>query len=107
MEQLPTDMLDQIVDRLVDELHPRQIYLFGSQARGTAGRHSDIDLMVIIDEASSSSPNPTTAGYHCLWGIPAPVELVVITAEEMDQRARVKCSLPYTVLKKGKLLYAA
>jgi predicted nucleotidyltransferase len=38
--------------RLVEAYRPEYIYLFGSVARGDAGRDSDYDIMVVVpDEA--------------------------------------------------------
>jgi predicted nucleotidyltransferase len=41
------DVLSEIRERLVSRFHPDKIILFGSQARGTADKRSDIDLLVI------------------------------------------------------------
>ena len=38
--------------RIVRDFNPLQIVLFGSQARGDAHRHSDIDLLVVFSELS-------------------------------------------------------
>ena len=37
--------IQMMVERLVDRFDPDQIILFGSQARGTAGLGSDVDLL--------------------------------------------------------------
>jgi uncharacterized protein len=42
--------LQEAVRRLVRDLHPRAIILFGSRARGTARPDSDYDLLVISDQ---------------------------------------------------------
>jgi HEPN domain-containing protein len=42
--------LDRAVRRLVDELHPLAVYLFGSRARGDAHQDSDYDLMVVVPD---------------------------------------------------------
>lgn len=39
--------IQQMVERIVIEVDPAAIILFGSQARGTAKPDSDVDLMVI------------------------------------------------------------
>jgi predicted nucleotidyltransferase len=39
--------LAEVTKRLVNGFHPYKIILFGSQARGTADEHSDIDILVI------------------------------------------------------------
>jgi uncharacterized protein len=42
--------LQEAVRRLVGDLHPRAIVLFGSRARGAARADSDYDLLVISDQ---------------------------------------------------------
>ena len=48
-----------LVERLARALEPRaeilEAYLFGSQARGDARSHSDVDVAVYIDEARADS----------------------------------------------------
>ena len=43
-------ILDEMVDTLVQEIAPEQIYLFGSRARGNARPDSDIDLLIVESE---------------------------------------------------------
>ena len=40
--------LAEVTKRLMNGFHPHKIILFGSQARGTANEHSDIDLFVML-----------------------------------------------------------
>jgi hypothetical protein len=51
MQQRPIQdtKLAEVVNRLVQGLHPRAIILFGSRARGTNRSESDYDLLVISD----------------------------------------------------------
>ena len=44
------EILDEMVDTLVQEIAPEQIYLFGSRARGNARPDSDIDLLIVESE---------------------------------------------------------
>jgi predicted nucleotidyltransferase len=37
-----------MVTRIVERFGPEQIILFGSAARGEAGRDSDVDLLVVM-----------------------------------------------------------
>lgn len=41
------------VDRLVEKFHPQRIILFGSQARGMADDHSDVDLLVVASSGTA------------------------------------------------------
>ena len=67
-----------MVARLVRELRPRRVVLFGSRARGDALPGSDIDVAVIAD---SDVPwyEREAAAYLALRGLGAPVEVVVLT----------------------------
>src|SRR5229473_7073027 len=39
-----------LLDPIVEYFKPQRVILFGSAARGEAGRDSDIDLMVVVDD---------------------------------------------------------
>ncbi|MBI4403770.1 MAG: nucleotidyltransferase domain-containing protein, partial [Deltaproteobacteria bacterium] len=41
-------LLNEIVERLVNEFVPQKIYLFGSRAKGTGNDESDYDLLVVL-----------------------------------------------------------
>ena len=47
---LTPKLLEQMTEAIVQAVAPEQIVLFGSQARGTAGPHSDVDLLVVTAE---------------------------------------------------------
>lgn len=40
-------VIKEATRRLVEGFHPQRIILFGSYARGTADKRSDVDLLVI------------------------------------------------------------
>ena len=42
-------LIKYIIDKIVSEIHPDKIILFGSYARGTATKDSDLDLFIIKD----------------------------------------------------------
>ena len=41
------EVIAKMVERIVQEVQPEQIYLFGSRARGEAREDSDVDLLVV------------------------------------------------------------
>ncbi len=42
-------IIEQAIQRIADNLHPKQIILFGSRAKGETHFGSDIDLLLIYD----------------------------------------------------------
>jgi predicted nucleotidyltransferase len=99
--------LAEIVRRLVDAYQPERIYLFGSEARGDAGPDSDFDLLVIVPNESPPEKRRSRLAYERLWGTGVAADVLVWTAEGFDSRVHLRASLPATVLREGKLLYAA
>jgi predicted nucleotidyltransferase len=102
---IPSEVLDEVVDRLVSGLHPERIYLFGSHARGDAGKGSDLDLLVVVPESDLPRHKREARSYDLLWGITQPVDVIVLTRDEFDRTSRVKTSLASTAQSQGKLIY--
>ncbi len=99
--------LDDILDRLVRELEPEQVYLFGSRARGDAHPDSDFDILIVVTESPLPGYARDRLALRALRGIRVPVDTIVLTREEFDRKRDVVSSLPATVEREGKLLYAA
>jgi len=99
-------VLAEIVRRLVTAYQPERIYLFGSHARGDAGADSDYDLLVVAPDAPQERRDSKLA-YEVLWGVRAAADVIVWEKSRFERRSRVVCSLPATVLREGRLLYAA
>ena len=45
--------IGEMVRRIVEQFNPEKIILFGSYARGTAGKDSDVDLLVVMPVSGS------------------------------------------------------
>jgi predicted nucleotidyltransferase len=100
-------ILRVIVDRLVSIYHPENIYLFGSAARGDAGPDSDYDLMIIVPNGTPPELRDPAPAYRAVWRLGAAIDPVVWTRRQFDKRLHLRASLPATVRREGKLLYAA
>ena len=100
-------MLREMVDRLVHALHPDWIYLFGSRARGEAAPDSDYDLLVVVSASDLPPHRRDLLAFRALCGVGAAKDVVVYTREDFESRSRAASSLPATVLREGRLVYAA
>ncbi len=95
-----------VVERLVQAYQPERIYLFGSIARGDADSDSDYDLMVIAPDGAPPEHRGSRLAYQALRGAGTAADVVVWTRSSFERRTRVAASLPATVLREGRLVYA-
>jgi len=107
MQVVGPEQLALIVDRLVAGVHPDRVYLFGSQACGSPGAWSDIDVLVVVPDAGGDARSVYAAAEKSLRGLRLPVELVICTHSQFERQKDWVSSLPHVVLRKGRLLYAA
>jgi len=53
-ETITPELIDYIVEKIVREIQPEKIILYGSYARGDYHKNSDLDLFIIKDGEESS-----------------------------------------------------
>ena len=106
-DQSIPEPLAEAVRRLVEAYQPEAIWLFGSHARGDAGPDSDYDLMVIVPDDAGEERLDSARAYPILWGVGTAIDVVVWPSSDYTRRLRVVASLPSTVAREGRLLYAA
>ena len=108
MTQVTEELLQQIVNRIVMEVDPEQIILFGSQARGDTHEHSDVDLIVI--EADPFGNGWTKHGemvrlYNALRGVRIPTDILVYTQEDVEYWRDSLNNVLARALREGRVLY--
>lgn len=99
--------LAEIVKRLVEAYRPLRVYLFGSHARGEARADSDYDLLLVVPDDSSADRRRSRLAYQVLRGTGVAADVIVWMRGSFEERLRVPASLPSTVEREGKQLYAA
>jgi predicted nucleotidyltransferase len=97
-------LLEAMVQRLLAAGQPQKIILFGSQARGQAGRDSDYDLLVIED---SSQPRYRRAVSYrrALKDLGTSKDILVWTPREIAEWKNVPNAFITTALREGRVLY--
>jgi predicted nucleotidyltransferase len=105
MQQVTSELLGQITQKLAAALNPEQIILFGSYAYGEPNEDSDIDLMVIVSHSDEPRYRRSRPAYRALRGIGIAKDIIVMTRAEVERKANVRSSLVYQVLNQGRVLY--
>ena len=97
----------QAVARLiVERFDPNQIILFGSHARNGAGKHSDVDLLVVVREGTEwykHAGNPIRRAIAERFILP--INVIIRSPEDLARQRSVPHSLISTVLNEGEVLY--
>lgn len=98
--------LQDIISRVVQTAHPTRLILFGSAARGEMGTDSDIDLLVVVQ---GPIHRRELAGriYRNLHGVAVPVDIVVVTEDDIQQFGEKPGTILYPALKEGVVVYEA
>ncbi len=108
MPQISDAVLDQIVRKIVEEVDPEQVILFGSRARGDARAGSDVDLVAVESEPfdHQRSRRLQTARLHrSLAGFGVAKDLLLYSRDEV---AYWRDSLNHVLaraLREGRVLY--
>jgi predicted nucleotidyltransferase len=95
-----------MVARIVEVLHPLQIWLFGSRARGEARIDSDWDLMAILPDDAPEQDLELSSVWPRLRDLELQrVELFTITRSEFDRWKQALGTLAEIVASTGVIVY--
>jgi len=108
MLNIADDVIDRMIQRIVREVHPQRILLFGSWARGEANKHSDVDFLVVERESfgrNRSRRQEAARIWRCLSEFRIPTDILVYSASEVSQWKDSSHHVIGTALREGKVLY--
>jgi predicted nucleotidyltransferase len=108
MNPVTDELLQEMVDRIVAEVDPEQIILFGSQARGDTHEHSDVDLIVL--ESEPFNTDRTKHGeivrlYYALAGLGVAKDILVYTQEDAEYWRDSLNNVLARAIREGRVLY--
>jgi len=93
------------IQRIVSELRPEKIILFGSYAYGNPTPDSDVDLLVIM-KTRAREIDRYVAVSNLLYPRQFPVDILVKTPKEIEAESKKKGNFYLReILTKGKVLY--
>jgi predicted nucleotidyltransferase len=104
MQPITDELIQQIKNRIVSEVHPEKIILFGSYAYGNPAKDSDLDLLVILPTKEPMHTRVTRIR-KLLQDIRIPKEIIVYTPQEVEKWKNASAAFITSVMKNGKIIY--
>ncbi len=97
---------DLLVERLVEDFDPAVIVLFGSVAEGNDGPDSDIDLLVVLDDAPPSQRRGLMVDLRrASRGVAAPHDLLVTSVADFERRRDVPGTTEHLAAHRGVVMH--
>ena len=101
------EWVDDLVDAVVARFDPAQVILFGSVAVGCDGPDSDIDLLVVLDDAPMATRRALMVKLRrATRHIAAPHDLLVTSTADRERNAEQRGSTEYEPAQFGVTVYA-
>ena len=102
------DVIAEMVERIVREVDPERVYLFGSRARGDAREDSDVDLLVVQREEPGvelDTYRQEVRLWEALSQFRVAKDILVYPAAEVERRRKWLNHVIAHALREGRLLY--
>jgi len=105
LERPTLQRIRAVVKEIAGRFHPTRIILFGSYAYGVPKQDSDVDLLVIMK--TEQRPVEQAYAIRRAVGFPFPVDLLVRTPEQVEERLGMGDCFIREIIGQGKVLYEA
>lgn len=106
MQENKRTVVEDIKTKLLTNIQPKSIILFGSVARGTDSLDSDIDLLVVWDELKDIPNIKRRIMLRQIIGITErPLDILTCTSDELKIALRDEQSFTSHIIKEGEFLY--
>jgi predicted nucleotidyltransferase len=93
-----------LIDKVQNDLHAEQIWLFGSRARGDNRPDSDWDLVAVIDDDAPERFRCAEAAWKIANTVPIRATLLCTTCVELKALWGVPNTIGYDLAREGILL---
>jgi len=93
-----------LLDKVVATWHPKQIWLFGSRARGDASPASDWDLLIVVPDDSDEELFEPLRSWQVRKDAGVPADLVPCRVRDFEEDRSTPNTLAYEASANGVLL---
>jgi len=103
-EMIDDPLVERVIKRIADAIHPEKIILFGSRATATARPDSDLDLLVICNEPASK--REMQLAIRDLFPVQDfSMDVFVLTTDEFERQKKVVSTVGRTAFREGVVCY--
>ena len=95
----------ELLDAVVAHFDPIRVILFGSRARGDAGADSDLDLLVVLDDAAPADKLGWRSAFEARKNFHRAVDIVPCRRRWFDEKRAVIGSLAHMAAEDGVVVY--
>lgn len=95
--------IQSITQQLIEKYKPAKIILFGSAARGNFGPNSDLDFLIIKDDAGRHLE--VEQRLHRMINYKIASDFIFLTPKEVKRRLKKKDFFLQEIFRKGKVLH--
>jgi predicted nucleotidyltransferase len=96
--------VNEISKRIVEEIHPEKVILFGSYANGNPTENSDVDL-IIVNKTRLPKHKRGIEIRRLFYRQLIPLDIKVYTPEEFENELDNRYSFLYSAIKNSIVLY--
>ena len=102
------ELLREMTAKIVREVNPRKVVLFGSHAKGDARPDSDLDFLV-IEDGPFNAQRSRRAEMARLWmlfpDVRIPIDFLVYSSEEVAKLVTSQNHVIHHAMSDGRVLY--
>jgi len=98
------EKINEVINRIVKNINPEKIILFGSYASGNPSEDSDLDILIIKEMRMPRYKRSRQVKKH-LRGMKIPIDVIVYTKKEIKKWENTETAFINQAIKQGKILY--
>lgn len=94
-----------LLDRIVAQLNPLKVIVFGSQVTGNTHADSDWDLLIVVDDDTPTEKVNSQGIYEARKDINAAIDLIPCREATFRYEEDIVGSLPWIAINEGMVVY--